>query len=93
MIKEKNRYTYVHIMFVIFVLIFKFIFIYLLHVLYLKLRVFLERKFQHKSVLKEVVSFIYSIDMLHPKLVFAIIILILLHVCHLFIFNECLQSC
>jgi len=34
MIKEKkNRYTYIHIVFVIFVLIFKFILIYLLHVL------------------------------------------------------------
>ena len=30
--------------------------------LYLKLRLFLERKFQPKSVLKGVVSFIYSID-------------------------------
>jgi len=30
--------------------------------LYLKLRVFLERKVQPKSVLKMVVSFIYSID-------------------------------
>ena len=30
--------------------------------LYLKLRVFLERKFQPKSVLKWIVSFIYSID-------------------------------
>jgi len=35
---------------------------YLLYVLYLKLRAFLERKFQPKSVLKGVVSFIYSID-------------------------------
>jgi len=33
MIKEKNIYTYIHIVFVTFVLIFKFIFIYLLHVL------------------------------------------------------------
>jgi len=30
--------------------------------LYLKLRVFLKRKFQPKSVLKGIVSFIYSID-------------------------------
>jgi len=61
--KGKNSYTYIHIVFVIFVLIFKFIIIYLLHVLlYLKLRVFLERKFQPKSVLKWVVSFICSIN-------------------------------
>jgi len=34
---------------------------------YLKLTVFLKRKFQLKSVLKEIVSFIYSIDViLHP---------------------------
>jgi len=31
--KEKNRYTYIHIVFVTFALIFKFILIYLLHVL------------------------------------------------------------
>jgi len=30
---KKNRQTYIHIVFVTFVLIFKFIFIYLLHVL------------------------------------------------------------
>jgi len=36
--------------------------------LYLKLRVFLKRKFQPKSVLKGVVSFIYSIDF-QPKTV------------------------
>ncbi len=33
MIKEKNRYTCIHIVFVTFVIIFKFILIYLLHVL------------------------------------------------------------
>jgi len=31
--KGKNRYTYIHIVFVTFVIIFKFILIYLLHVL------------------------------------------------------------
>jgi len=33
MIKEKNRYTYINIVFVTFVIIFKKILIYLLHVL------------------------------------------------------------
>jgi len=32
---KKNKYTYIYIMFVTFVLIFKFILIYLLHVLFL----------------------------------------------------------
>jgi len=47
-----------------FILIFKFILIYLLHVLFvLKLRAFLERKKVSPKELKEVVFFIYSIDL------------------------------
>jgi len=61
--EEKNRHTCSHIVFVTFVIIFKFILVSLLHVLLVfKIRVFLKRKFQPKSVLKEVVSIIYSID-------------------------------
>jgi len=42
--EEEKKYTYIHIVFVTFVLIFKFILIYLLPVLFvLKIRVFLEK--------------------------------------------------
>jgi len=45
MINEKNRYTYIHIVFVTFVLIFKFILIYLLHMLFvLKIKGILTKK-------------------------------------------------
>jgi len=45
MIKKKNRYTYIHIVFVTFVLIFKFIPIYLLHVLFvLKIKIIFGKK-------------------------------------------------
>ena len=61
MIKKKKRYTYTHIVFVTFILIFKFIFIYLLHVLLVfKIKDICENKVQPKSVLKWIVSFIYS---------------------------------
>jgi len=63
MIKEKNGYTYIHIVFITFVLIFKFIYIYLLHVLFvLKIKCIFEKKNPTQKMLNEVVFFIYSID-------------------------------
>jgi len=60
MIKNKNRYAYIHIVFVTFVLIFKFIFIHLLHVLFiLKIKDIFEKNFNSK-MLKEIVIFIYN---------------------------------
>jgi len=58
MIKEK-KYTYMHIVFVIFVLIFKFIFIYLLHVLLVfKIKGIFEKKSSTKMC-AEKDSFLY----------------------------------
>jgi len=63
MIKEKNRHIYTHIVFVTFFLIFKFILIYLLHVLFvLKIKGIFEKEKSNPKVLKDVVFFIYSID-------------------------------
>jgi len=51
MIKEKNIYTYIHLVFFTFVIIFKFILIYLLHVLFvLKIKGIFGEKIQPKSV-------------------------------------------
>jgi len=61
MIKKKNIYTCIHIVFVTFVIIFKFIFIYLLHVLFVfKIKGIFEKKISIQKCVKGVVSFIYS---------------------------------
>ena len=57
--KKKTRYTYIHIVFVTFVIIFKFIFIYLLHVLFvLKTKGIFEKKYSTQKCAK-MGSFLY----------------------------------
>ena len=63
MIMEKIGYTYIHIVFVTFVLILKFILIYLLHVLLvLKIKSIFKKKSPTQKCDERVVSFLYSID-------------------------------
>jgi len=63
MIKGKNRHVYSHIVFVTIFLIFKFILIYLLHVLFVfKIEGIFEKRKDSPKELKEVVFFIYNID-------------------------------
>ena len=58
--KGKKTYTYIHIVFITFILIFKFILIYLLHVLLVfKIKGIFKKKIPTQ---KEIISFIYSID-------------------------------
>ena len=59
MIKKNNINTYIHIVFVTFVLIFKFILLYLLHVLLvLKIKcIFRRKKIQPKNAERD--SFLY----------------------------------
>jgi len=53
MIKGKKRYTYIHIVFVTFVIIFKFILIYLLHALFvLKIKGIFEKKISTQKCTK-----------------------------------------